>query len=62
VGTAPVLDPTSSVNPNVEPLLSDEEAQSGGDGVATGGGVECRRRFAGFIVETRAYENGKRIR
>ena len=32
----------------------------------SGGGVysgfECRSRFAGFILETRAYENGKRIR
>lgn len=25
-------------------------------------GFECRRRFAGFIIETRTYENGKRVR
>lgn len=25
-------------------------------------GFECRSRFAGFIVETRAYENGRRVR
>lgn len=25
-------------------------------------GFECHSRFAGFIVETRAYENGRRVR